>query len=92
MNIVSLLLERGVEVDLLTGSGVSPLHLAAKEGNVEVVDMLLEHGASPCTQSMVSDLQFLPSRYKLLNKQQIWQFYDVFDIIIISFAMDKLMG
>ena len=48
-----MLLERGVEVDLLTVSGINPLHLAAKEGNVDVVDMLLEHGASPCAQSVV---------------------------------------
>ena len=51
---MSILLERGVQADTTTRFGVSPLHLAAQEGNPEIVDMLLEHGSSPGVQTMVN--------------------------------------
>ena len=51
---MSILLERCVQADTTTRFGVSPLHLAAQEGNPEIVDMLLEHGSSPGVQTMVN--------------------------------------
>ena len=34
-------------------TGISPLHLTAKEGNVKIADALLENGASPGIQTKV---------------------------------------
>ena len=34
-------------------NGISPLHLAAKEGNVKIADALLDNGASPGIQTKV---------------------------------------
>ena len=56
MNITSLLLDRGIEADMSTKHGISPLHLAAKEGNVETVEQLLDHGASPAIHTLVSGI------------------------------------
>ena len=39
---------------MTTRHGVSPLHLAVKEGDIQIVDTLLEHGASPSLQTTVS--------------------------------------
>ena len=39
-------LERGADVNVLDEDGVTPLHLAARNGRVGVVGVLLEHGAN----------------------------------------------
>lgn len=47
------LFRRGVDVDTQEdGWGYTPLHLAAKEGHVETVQVLLDHGASVNIQNV----------------------------------------
>jgi uncharacterized protein len=41
----TLLLNRGAQVDAADGEGVTPLVLAAYRGQIDVVKLLLEHGA-----------------------------------------------
>nr|WP_232046508.1 ankyrin repeat domain-containing protein [Sphingobacterium daejeonense] len=41
-----MLIEAGAEVNVLQSSRISPLHLAAQQGNVDLIIILLEHGAN----------------------------------------------
>lgn len=45
--IVKILLKRGTSVDIHDSDGRTPLHFAAYNGCVKIVDELLEHGADP---------------------------------------------
>ena len=45
--IVRALLDAGVDVDSRRGDGATALHLAAFDGNAEMVETLLAHGANP---------------------------------------------
>ena len=42
LNIARMLVERGCKVKIQTNSGWNPLHIAAKEGNVDIVRYLIE--------------------------------------------------
>lgn len=44
-NMVSLLLEKGANIESKTRDGLTPLHCAARSGHEQVVDMMLERGA-----------------------------------------------
>jgi ankyrin repeat protein len=44
---VNVLLERGAPVDAAVEGGHTPLHSAAANGNVPIVEALLSHGADP---------------------------------------------
>lgn len=44
-NMVSLLLDKGANIEAKTRDGLTPLHCAARSGHETVVDMLLEKGA-----------------------------------------------
>ncbi|KAF4523418.1 hypothetical protein B566_EDAN007890, partial [Ephemera danica] len=44
-NMVSLLIEKGANIEAKTRDGLTPLHCAARSGHEQVVDMLLERGA-----------------------------------------------
>ncbi len=46
LNVVKLLVDRGVFVDASTGEGVTPLMYAAQSGDVSMVDYLISRGAS----------------------------------------------
>lgn len=43
--IAKMLIEAGAEVNVLQQSRISPLHLAAQQGNIEMIIILLENGA-----------------------------------------------
>jgi ankyrin repeat protein len=45
-DVARLLLERGMDVNVLDKNNVTPLHVAARNGRVGVVRVLLEHGAN----------------------------------------------
>jgi ankyrin repeat protein len=47
VKIASMLLSRHVNVNVTDNKQRTPLHLAAKEGRMEMVQTLLEHGADP---------------------------------------------
>ena len=47
MNVVSRLIELGADVRARTEMGNTPLHIAAMEGHSQVVDYLMQAGASP---------------------------------------------
>jgi ankyrin len=44
-NMVSLLIEKGANIEAKTRDGLTPLHCAARSGHEQVVDMLLERSA-----------------------------------------------
>lgn len=46
MEIATTLLEYGAATSAVTRQGISPLHLAAQEGNVDVVTLLLARDAT----------------------------------------------
>lgn len=46
MEIATTLLEYGADTNAVTRQGISPLHLAAQEGNVDMVTLLLARDAS----------------------------------------------
>ncbi|XP_068755474.1 transient receptor potential cation channel subfamily A member 1-like [Montipora capricornis] len=43
---VELCLDSGADVNILTSNSVTPLHLAASKGNIEVADFLISRGAN----------------------------------------------
>ena len=45
--VVEALVERGADINLKAGAGVTPLHLAASRGSARFVDLLLAAGADP---------------------------------------------
>jgi ankyrin len=47
VRVAELLLEHGAEVDTRTKDHCTPLHLASYFGNIEIVRLLLNHGADP---------------------------------------------
>lgn len=51
---VSLLLEKGANIDSKTRDGLTPLHCAARSGHQQVVDMMLERGAPISSKTKVS--------------------------------------
>ncbi|KAL7669687.1 hypothetical protein ACOME3_010333 [Neoechinorhynchus agilis] len=50
---IQFLLANGAEINVMTKSGFTPLHLAAKQGNIEAAGILLEKGALPSINSCV---------------------------------------
>ncbi|HMB93116.1 MAG TPA: ankyrin repeat domain-containing protein [Rhodothermales bacterium] len=44
--LIERLIEQGADVNAAGGAGVTPLHLAASRGDMELVDLLLTHGAT----------------------------------------------
>jgi cytochrome c len=44
---VKLLIERGADVNALSALGVAPLGPAVGRGNIELIQLLLDHGANP---------------------------------------------
>ena len=53
--IVGVLLDAGVDVDSRRNDGATALHLAAFDGNAEVIETLLAHGADPSLRDEVYD-------------------------------------
>ncbi|KAF0328345.1 ankyrin repeat domain-containing protein 52 [Colletotrichum asianum] len=45
LQVVSLLLDHGVDIEAKDRSGETPIFLAIRQANVEAVDLLLKHGA-----------------------------------------------
>lgn len=46
--VVDVLLQHGANIEATYSDGITPLHLAAQIGNIEVVKHLLTRGADPC--------------------------------------------
>lgn len=44
---VRLLIEQGADVNPVTGAGYTPLHQAAQQGHVLVINLLLKNKADP---------------------------------------------
>lgn len=45
IQLIKRLIEKGANVNSSTRSGITPLHIAAYQGNLEITQFLLEHGA-----------------------------------------------
>lgn len=58
-NMVSLLLEKGANIESKTRDGLTPLHCAARSGHEQVVDMMLERGAPISSKTKVRSGVFL---------------------------------
>lgn len=58
-NIAKMLIEAGAAVNVLQASNTSPLHLAAQQGNIDMIIILLENGADIAIQN---DLGQTPSQ------------------------------
>jgi len=56
---VSLLLEKGANIESKTRDGLTPLHCAARSGHEQVVDMMLERGAPISSKTKVRSDVFL---------------------------------
>lgn len=54
MGMVSLLLDKGANIEAKTRDGLTPLHCAARSGHHEVVDHLVEHRAPLTSKTKVS--------------------------------------
>lgn len=52
-NIITILLEKGVEVDARDECGKTPLIISAENGNVDSMETLLAYGADPCATDSV---------------------------------------
>ncbi|KAH8983027.1 ankyrin repeat-containing domain protein [Lactarius akahatsu] len=68
IDIVQLLLERGVDVNAQDLHNDTPLHLASKFGELEIARVLLTHGASPSAANLqgrtpLHVLSVLPTRF-----------------------------
>jgi len=44
--VVSLLIKHGADINVMDQWSVSPLHIAAAQGNLNILELLLEHGSS----------------------------------------------
>lgn len=55
-----MLLKSGANPNIVTEDGQSPLHVAAKYGNDETLDLLLEDGGDALLQSNVSKPYLVP--------------------------------
>lgn len=53
---VSLLVDKGANIESKTRDGLTPLHCAARSGHEAVVDMLLEKGAPITAKTKVNTL------------------------------------
>jgi ankyrin len=56
---VSLLLEKGANIESKTRDGLTPLHCAARSGHEQVVDMMLEREAPISSKTKVRIQMFL---------------------------------
>ncbi|XP_038575834.1 unconventional myosin-XVI-like [Micropterus salmoides] len=75
--VVSVLLESGVDPHPADNNFWTPLHLAAKYGQTSIVSQLLRHGANPtllnCNQDKPSDIAVSePIAEMLLNAEESW--------------------
>lgn len=58
MEIATTLLEYGADTNAVTRQGISPLHLAAQEGNVDMVTLLLARDATISMGNKVSNNKY----------------------------------
>lgn len=54
LSMVSLLIEKGANIEGKTRDGLTPLHCAARSGHDQVVDLLVESKAPLCSKTKVS--------------------------------------
>lgn len=62
MNMVSLLLAKGADIQAKTRDGLTPLHCASRSGHDQVIDMLLENGAPMHAKTKVVICAACPSK------------------------------
>lgn len=68
MEIATTLLEYGADTNAVTRQGISPLHLAAQEGNVDMVTLLLARDA---TINMGNKVRMISNNKHTANVQKI---------------------
>ena len=68
MDIGTTLLEYGADTNAVTRQGISPIHLAAQEGSVDLVSLLLAKNANVNVCNKVEySLSFFFFKYRLLT-------------------------
>lgn len=67
---VSLLLEKGANIESKTRDGLTPLHCAARSGHEQVVDMLLERGAPISSKTKVRAFSYKYFKANIFNRRK----------------------
>ena len=83
ITLVTMLIEKGANIEAKTRDGLTPLHCAARSGHDAVVDLLLERGAPISAKSKVSlrvsgPISGLYEHYEMLSsisKALDWHFF-----------------
>lgn len=64
-------MQAGAKVNFTAG-GVTPLHIAADNGNPEIINCLLKAGADPNAIDEVCWIQKISRNKKINNKLSLW--------------------
>lgn len=67
-----MLLKSGANPNIVTDDGQSPLHVAAKHGNVTSLDLLLEDDADPLLKSHVSFIFINAEKLAFTNPMKMY--------------------
>lgn len=88
MDIGTTLLEYGADTNAVTRQGISPIHLAAQEGSVDLVSLLLAKNAdvNVCNKVMNVTVDFFLQGALPFSLMNIFLFYR---ISIFSFSLTK---
>jgi ankyrin repeat protein len=73
INMVSLLISKGADIEAKTRDGLTPLHCAARSGHDQVVDLLLESKAPMRSKTKVQVVRHLGNKLLRICKNECVQ-------------------
>lgn len=89
--IVELLLEHGADVDLFGYDGQQPLLAAYYDGNVEMTQLLLEHGSNPNYNSYLTDITSEEEKASVSSTSLFSLYEEIDDYTPEQIAIEKLL-